>query len=67
MFPDITLNYAGYVVWPGQLPEADLSASPRLEVGIRCVGYVTRGVGTSAARRATKSSGSDTTSVVPSQ
>ncbi len=69
LFPNITLNYARYVLWRGQLPEADLSASPPppLEVGKRCVVHVTRGVGTSAARRAIKSSGSNTTSVVPSR
>ena len=39
LFPDIALNYAGYVLWRGHIPEAALSASPPLEVGIRCVGY----------------------------
>ena len=39
LFPEATLNYAGYVLWRGQLPEAALAASPPLEVGIRCVGY----------------------------
>ena len=40
LFPETALNYAGYVLWRGQLPEAALSSSPPLEVGIRCVGYV---------------------------
>ena len=39
LFPDIALNYAGYVLWRGHIPEAALSESPPLEVGIRCVGY----------------------------
>lgn len=39
LFPEATLNYAGYVLWRGHLPEASLSESPPLEVGIRCVGY----------------------------
>ncbi len=39
LFPQVALNYAGYVLWRGQLPETALSASPPLEVGIRCVGY----------------------------
>ena len=39
LFPDIALNYAGYVLWRGHMPEAALSESPPLEVGIRCVGY----------------------------
>ncbi len=39
LFPDITLNYAGYVLWRGYIPEAALAESPPLEVGIRCVGY----------------------------
>jgi len=39
LFPDATLNYAGYVLWRGHMPEAALAESPPLEVGIRCVGY----------------------------
>ncbi len=39
LFPDAALNYAGYVLWRGHMPEAALPESPPLEVGIRCVGY----------------------------
>lgn len=39
LFPDVKLNYAGYVLWRGCMPEAALSESPPLETGIRCVGY----------------------------
>ncbi len=39
LFPEVALNYAGYVLWRGHMPEAVLPESPPLEVGIRCVGY----------------------------
>ena len=39
LFPEVQLNYAGYVLWRGSLPEAALDESPPLEVGIRAVGY----------------------------
>ena len=39
LFPEVALEYAGYVLWRGYIPEASLSESPPLEVGIRCVGY----------------------------
>lgn len=39
LFPEVALNYAGYVLWRGSLPEAALDESPPLEVGIRAVGY----------------------------
>jgi 2-polyprenyl-6-methoxyphenol hydroxylase-like FAD-dependent oxidoreductase len=39
LFPAAALNYAGYVLWRGHMPEAALSEAPPLEVGIRCVGY----------------------------
>ena len=39
LFPQVALDYAGYVLWRGYMPEAVLPESPPLEVGIRCVGY----------------------------
>ena len=39
LFPDIDVNYAGYVLWRGFIDEATLGESPPLEQGIRCVGY----------------------------
>lgn len=39
LFPEVQLNYAGYVLWRGSLPEAALDEAPPLEVGIRAVGY----------------------------
>ena len=39
LFPDVEVNYAGYVLWRGYIDEAALAESPPLEQGIRCVGY----------------------------
>lgn len=39
LFPEITTDYAGYVLWRGSLPEHRLRRSAPLESGIHAVGY----------------------------
>ncbi len=39
LFPEITTDYAGYVLWRGSLPEHHLKQSAPLESGIHAVGY----------------------------
>jgi len=39
LFPDVSLSYAGYVLWRGLLLEQDLTESDPLETGVHCPGY----------------------------
>lgn len=39
LFPEVRLNYAGYVLWRGFLLETELTESRPLESGVLCPGY----------------------------
>jgi 2-polyprenyl-6-methoxyphenol hydroxylase-like FAD-dependent oxidoreductase len=39
LFPEVSIQYAGYVIWRGFLLEQELDESQPLENGIRCLGY----------------------------
>ena len=39
LFPDVSITYAGYVLWRGLLLEQDLTESDPLETGVHCPGY----------------------------
>ena len=39
LFPDIAVDYAGYVIWRGFLAEREMPQAQALERGIRCIGY----------------------------
>ena len=39
LFPEVAVQYAGYVIWRGFLPEQELEESQPLEHGVRCLGY----------------------------
>jgi 2,6-dihydroxypyridine 3-monooxygenase len=39
LFPEVAVQYAGYVIWRGFLPERELEESQPLAHGVRCLGY----------------------------
>lgn len=39
LFPEVSIQYAGYVLWRGFLLERELNESKPLESGVRCLGY----------------------------
>jgi len=39
LFPEVSIQYAGYVLWRGFLLEQELNESKPLESGVRCLGY----------------------------
>ena len=39
LFPEVNIQYAGYVLWRGFLLEKELTETKPLESGIRCLGY----------------------------
>jgi 2-polyprenyl-6-methoxyphenol hydroxylase-like FAD-dependent oxidoreductase len=39
LFPEVKIQYAGYVIWRGFLLEQELEESQPLESGVRCLGY----------------------------
>ena len=39
LFPEVSIQYAGYVLWRGFLLEQDITESAPLERGVRCLGY----------------------------
>jgi 2-polyprenyl-6-methoxyphenol hydroxylase-like FAD-dependent oxidoreductase len=39
LFPEVSIQYAGYVIWRGFLLERELDESRPLEHGMRCLGY----------------------------
>ncbi len=39
LFPEATIDYAGYVLWRGFILESELESSQPLDDGVRCVGY----------------------------
>ena len=39
LFPDATIDYAGYVLWRGFILESELEKSKPLDDGVRCLGY----------------------------
>ena len=39
LFPDVSITYAGYVLWRGLLLEQELTESDPLETGVHCPGY----------------------------
>lgn len=39
LFPEVAIQYAGYVLWRGFLMEDELGESKPLESGVRCLGY----------------------------
>jgi 2-polyprenyl-6-methoxyphenol hydroxylase-like FAD-dependent oxidoreductase len=39
LFPEVAIQYAGYVLWRGFLLEEELGESQPLENGVRCLGY----------------------------
>jgi 2-polyprenyl-6-methoxyphenol hydroxylase-like FAD-dependent oxidoreductase len=39
LFPEVSIRYAGYVLWRGFLLEKMLTESKPLESGVRCLGY----------------------------
>jgi len=39
LFPEVKINYAGYVLWRGFIPEMDLSETKPLESCVCCLGY----------------------------
>jgi 2-polyprenyl-6-methoxyphenol hydroxylase-like FAD-dependent oxidoreductase len=39
LFPEVAIQYAGYVLWRGFILEEELGESKPLESGVRCLGY----------------------------
>lgn len=39
LFPEVTITYAGYVLWRGFIPEQALAETSPLETGVLCLGY----------------------------
>lgn len=39
LFPEVSVDYAGYVLWRGFMPESELDEWEPLDSGIRCLGY----------------------------
>jgi 2-polyprenyl-6-methoxyphenol hydroxylase-like FAD-dependent oxidoreductase len=39
LFPEVDIQYAGYVLWRGFLLEKELAESQPMESGVRCLGY----------------------------
>ncbi|HCU90416.1 MAG TPA: hypothetical protein DGR97_10750 [Gammaproteobacteria bacterium] len=39
LFPDVTVDYAGYVLWRGFIMEREIGKPKPLDDGVRCLGY----------------------------